>query len=282
MLVDEFFPGSSRTEDKFFTYNLLDCTSNELSINGLGLKERMKPCFNIREEGNKDWLILYFYDEVSISVNNVKYSDMKGFWVIISPGTPHRYGNMRNSWSHSWIHLSGEIVDEYFRGNILPINHYSTRDISRGFEIFLEALHREIYFNKNPIYKILTNQFENFILEVVRSLKLDLNLVPSNLERVKQYIDFRYKEQLPLEILSEIAGVTVPYLCLTFKKSFNFSPREYQLERRISIAKELLETTSYRIGEIAYKVGYDDVYYFSKSFKKRVGNSPSEYRRGFR
>jgi AraC-like DNA-binding protein len=47
-----------------------------------------------------------------------------------------------------------------------------------------------------------------------------------------------------------------------------------------SIAAELLINTNMTAAEIAYKVGFEDQYYFSKSFKKYFGVPPSKYRRG--
>lgn len=45
-------------------------------------------------------------------------------------------------------------------------------------------------------------------------------------------------------------------------------------------AAELLLTTNMTAAEVAYKVGFDDQYYFSKSFKRYFGQPPSQYRKG--
>lgn len=53
---------------------------------------------------------------------------------------------------------------------------------------------------------------------------------------------------------------------------------EYIVKKRMEQAMLLLESTALRSGEIAWKVGYKDVNYFSAAFKKKVGMSPREYR----
>ena len=53
---------------------------------------------------------------------------------------------------------------------------------------------------------------------------------------------------------------------------------EYLLEVRISKAREFLEDSDLNISQIALKVGFDSVRYFSLSFKKLVGFSPRHYR----
>lgn len=62
-----------------------------------------------------------------------------------------------------------------------------------------------------------------------------------------------------------------------FKSAMQKTPKAYIIERKIQKAKELLETNRYHVGEVAYMLGYDDVFYFSKLFKRKVGISPRQY-----
>ena len=55
-------------------------------------------------------------------------------------------------------------------------------------------------------------------------------------------------------------------------------PIDYLIDLRIKRAQRLLRTSRARMKEIAAAVGIEDIYHFSKLFKKRVGCSPSEYR----
>ena len=54
---------------------------------------------------------------------------------------------------------------------------------------------------------------------------------------------------------------------------------EYLIGKRIQKAKELLLDDKLSIEEVAEKVGYNDYFYFLKSFKKNTGISPSKYRK---
>ena len=64
-----------------------------------------------------------------------------------------------------------------------------------------------------------------------------------------------------------------------FKARANRSVIEYVNEIRISHAKSLLEKESLAIGEIACRVGFNDINYFSRRFKAVTGMTPSEYKR---
>ena len=56
------------------------------------------------------------------------------------------------------------------------------------------------------------------------------------------------------------------------------SPVEYLIQYRISIACKILRESSDKIASVSVKVGYDNVSYFCRIFKKLVGKSPSQYR----
>lgn len=66
-----------------------------------------------------------------------------------------------------------------------------------------------------------------------------------------------------------------------FKKETGYRPVEYVAAVRIGRAKELLMNSDMRISEIAESCGFDNMYYFSNSFKRHTGLSPSAFRKGF-
>lgn len=278
MLINEEYTGIDRTESRFFTYEVLECNHPQISINGIGLKEVMKPCLNKRSRGNIDYLILYFYDFIDISVGKQNFNNVKNRWIILSPGAEHSYGNISENWCHSWIHLSGNFFKNLLEENSIPLNTLLSSDISNYLEKLLISIHDEIYYYNKPLKRILKNSIENFILQISRT-KEKSDDIPAKYCNIKQHLDFNYRDKLTLQKLAEFANCSVPHFCKMFKQYYKLSPNDYILTRRLSIAKNLLKTTDMRINEISYKVGYTDVYYFSKLFKKREGISPSGYKK---
>jgi len=63
-----------------------------------------------------------------------------------------------------------------------------------------------------------------------------------------------------------------------FKKNTGFPPIEYFNQLKIQKACQYLQFTKLRIREIAFQIGIDDPYYFSRLFTKTMGYSPKEYR----
>ena len=87
-----------------------------------------------------------------------------------------------------------------------------------------------------------------------------------------------YQSDLTLTELSKEFGFNPKYWCALFSKELDTTFSKYLTMIRISAAKEMILSSRYSLDEIAEKVGYKRVFYFSSVFKRQVGCSPSEYR----
>ncbi|MDQ1912764.1 response regulator [Paenibacillus sp. GD4] len=100
---------------------------------------------------------------------------------------------------------------------------------------------------------------------------------------IEQVIHF-VKSRLPGEVsLQEAAGAVFlnpSYLSQLFKQEMKVNFVDYVLTLRMEEARRLLRTTSLRISDIAERVGYADISYFSNTFKRLLGETPSEFRKG--
>ena len=102
--------------------------------------------------------------------------------------------------------------------------------------------------------------------------------IPQIVERVKDYIDHAYTREISLNQLAERFYVSPPYLSSAFKKGVGQNFQDYVQQKRMDKAAEILRDTRLSVAEIAAVVGYDDVRHFSRTFRKRMGMTPSEYR----
>lgn len=94
---------------------------------------------------------------------------------------------------------------------------------------------------------------------------------------VINYIHNNYTKKLTSAEIETYFESNYDYLNRTFQKVTGESIFHYINETRISKAKELIKTTPAKFSEIAYLVGIDDPYYFSRLFKKITGITPSQY-----
>lgn len=96
----------------------------------------------------------------------------------------------------------------------------------------------------------------------------------------KAYIEANYTKNITLEDVSREVNISSYYLSRIFKEETGENFIDYLTDLRIEKAKELLSTTQYSMKEICVMSGYSDPNYFSKTFKKNVGVTPTEYREG--
>ncbi|MGN0280597.1 MAG: response regulator [Lachnospiraceae bacterium] len=102
----------------------------------------------------------------------------------------------------------------------------------------------------------------------------------SVVETAKEYIQNNYSKDISLDDVSRTVNISPYYFSKIFKEETGEGFVEYLTGIRIEKAKELLNTTEYSIKEICSMVGYADPNYFSRSFKKNVGATPTEYKEG--
>ena len=96
-------------------------------------------------------------------------------------------------------------------------------------------------------------------------------------EQVIQYFEDHYAEKISLDGIAENMYLSQFYISRIFKSEIGDTPIHYLINIRLERAKELLESgLAESVQEVAAQVGYDDVYHFSKLFKKRYGFPPSQ------
>ena len=97
--------------------------------------------------------------------------------------------------------------------------------------------------------------------------------------RIKEYIDAHYLEDLKLPEIAAALHINPFYLAHTFKALTGSSPMAYITRRRIDEAQNLLLTTNLTVTAIAMECGYNNSNYFQSVFKNIVGMPPGKYRK---
>ncbi|ASR46508.1 ABC transporter substrate-binding protein [Paenibacillus kribbensis] len=124
------------------------------------------------------------------------------------------------------------------------------------------------------------SRFFDFAYEFMRQYQEQQTQIPARdtVTQAIRFMEVHYAESITLERLAGLLECSPRHLTRLFKKQTDCSPITYLIRLRMDKAKELLRKTDATLQDIAVGVGYPDVYFFSRAFKKYIGVSPVHYR----
>ena len=94
---------------------------------------------------------------------------------------------------------------------------------------------------------------------------------------VKNYIENNIYDRITLSELASVVGFSVSQTERVFKAKYGISPVRYALDKKLELARHLFSTTYLNVGEVAERLAFSNVKYFSRQFKRAFGKSPSHY-----
>lgn len=96
------------------------------------------------------------------------------------------------------------------------------------------------------------------------------------IEKVKSYILEHFTDKIYIGDLAELVKLHPAYLSTRFRNVTGYTIKGFTNNIRINKAYDLLSTNGYSVTDTAIICGFDDIFYFSKLFKKITGHTPSE------
>jgi AraC-like DNA-binding protein len=140
--------------------------------------------------------------------------------------------------------------------------------------------------NKNLGYQIMVKtemiQLFVFLSRCYQQMDLPVKVQGTDeqtIHHIREFIHRHYKQPLTLDQISHISGMSPSVFSVKFKQHTGQTLIEYRNEIRLNFAKEALLHTADKILNIAQEVGFDDLSFFNKQFKKKIGLSPGEFRK---
>ena len=100
-------------------------------------------------------------------------------------------------------------------------------------------------------------------------------------QKAQRFLYRNFRDDVPVDALATRVGMSSRNFARRFKAATGDTPLEYVHRLRINAAKHLLEGDVASIQEVSSAVGYDDVIFFRRLFKRHTGVAPSEYRLKF-
>lgn len=242
-------------------------------------------------------LMVFVIDgQADFQVADENYHITAGDILIIPANTSYR-GNTTDYCEYYFFHFSGTVSPA---SNPEPL-----RDLRRVFTFTLSpASYDRIYFppktsvreDYNKIYNciisctehnahgtmagrlILDTEFQKILLLIgeITEFENRSNNYPPALDKMIVYIKKNLTKSISLADLCAHCRISASYAERLFKRHLNTTVTEYINSEKLYYACELMRSTGMNISEIASYMGYCDVFYFSKRFKRKFGKAPSK------
>lgn len=218
----------------------------------------------------------------------------QGEFVIINSNDIHHGVNLSENLSYyvmiadpSLLHsqtidaVETKFITPIVQNGILFQNHIKgDKDIQNCFLALIhEIQNKEVGYElaiKSHLYGLMTILFRKYIVKILSEDQLALRM--KNLERfapVFQHIEEHYREGISVQNLADMAGLSRFHFSRLFKELTDRTVIAYINLIRIRKSEYLLRNTTMNVSEVALATGFNDIYYFSRSFKKHKKIPPS-------
>lgn len=200
---------------------------------------------------------------------------------LLFPDTWHRYKpSEETGWEEFWVGYNGLYADylmqqKCFRRNS-PFIHIDTNsELLNVFLQLIETLKQENY------EQLATCQMSQLLALVYASaVSNDAQRQQKNdlIHAARFIIHENIDKNINMEEIAKKLNVSYPWFRRTFREVIGVAPGKYHLNLRIERAGKMLRQTHLSVAEIAYTLGFESEFYFSRIFKKKTGLPPRQFR----
>ncbi len=242
--------------------------------------------------------ILYIEEGYGIiAVNNQQYTMRPGRLFIFPPFKLHKImvaDGQNDRYQRTIIHVDNVVIAHYLKdfprhqAQLIQLSHRQ----SQAAVYDIADLHHvidAIFTKYNEILNFDSCSPENIsclliqLLTFLPTQNANSEVLESTLSaKVMQWIEVNYREKFNLDTLSQHLGLSKSYVSRRFHKETGELINEYLLTRRIRLACELLRDSRFSVQDISSESGFSDTAYFISSFKRRIGKTPLQYRKGYK
>jgi len=161
--------------------------------------------------------------------------------------------------------------------------HALERDMQELIQLFMEESKQR----QAGCEFILQSLATQISINLLRSLKSNLPVLPlerdyfekKNISRAVEFLREYYTKNYSLEEVARVANLSPYHFIRVFKAQTGKTPYKYLLDVKIEKAREMLKYTGLSITDICLACGFNNLSHFTNLFKRKVGLSPSGYRK---
>ena len=238
-----------------------------------------------RPKGREDYqLLIVVKGVITYIVNGEEQILTAGTAILQAPHVPQRfYPEKGTPYETRWVHFTGRSCPALLADLGLPLHRVFPLDDVTEFlrltgEMAYEHSHQKPYYSMR-----LTGQMLALLALIARQVHYPASVGrgtwETRLDEARKEIFWQHRYQVDFEKIAAKCGLSYSRFQHLFTRQFGISPQHYQIAMRMETARNLLQSTSLSIRQVAEKCGYSDQNYFSRVFKKYCGYSPSHFRK---
>ena len=182
-----------------------------------------------------------------------------------------------------WIHFTGNDVKNILTYHGISLEeHVFYSGVLPEYKALFRKIIQELQLCRFGYEDYIASLFNDMLLLVSRQQHEKPEVAGSMQEQIEvaaAYFNENYNTKISIDAYAESLHVSTNWFIHNFRQYMGMSPAQYVLSLRMVNAQSLLEHTNYNVKEISEIVGYDNPLYFSRVFKKEIGQSPAQYRK---
>jgi len=257
------------------------CFDTELSIEAYNFKGIMQKFPNHFH----DYYVIGFIENGKryLSCKNKQYIIETGDLILFNPGDIHTCEQIDNrTLDYRCINIKKdvmkkitfEITGKEYLPNFTEFVLFRNELTSSLKELHLMIMEEEKNLKKEELFLFIMEQLIREYSNPVS--EMTIQEASAEIKTVCDYLENNYMENITLNQLSNLTGLSKYYLLHSFTKQKGISPYNYLQTIRISKAKKMLEQGVAPI-DVAFKTGFTDQSHFTNFFKKLIGLTPKQY-----
>jgi AraC family transcriptional regulator, arabinose operon regulatory protein len=259
---------------------------NALYVTDIGYYPNARFHYRDRKEGISEHILIYNLDGKGwIKIGCKEHEILPNHFFVIPANTPHTYyADQKTPWNIYWVHFTGEKSDLFSRitGHVNVITPSPVARKKERIDLFTEIL-----VNLSMGYSRENLEYVNLCLWHLMATFMFINqfrqiLQGTNPDLTSQAINFmkeNINKPLKLEDLANSIEYSTSHFSKIFSEKTGHPPMEYFNQLKMQEACRWLDTTTLSVAEIAENMGFSDPFYFSRTFKRIMRQSPAYYRK---
>lgn len=256
-----------------------------LHISSMGYYPKARDHYTYRKKGLPENFLFYCVDgEGWYQIGKQKYEVAANEFFILPQHVEHSYGSSQeHPWSIYWIHFGGDSLSELNEVHAVQ-QHFKPFFVKNNGDVL--GLFSKMYKTLELGYSIDNLLFANmclshFLALFIYNARHYAETANDKMDCVDSAILFmqeQINENISLNDLSSRYNYSVSRFSNLFRQKTGYAPIDYFVQMKMQKACQQLNFTDRSVKDIAFSMGFDDPYYFSKRFRTIIGMSPKKYR----